>query len=71
MRSQKYSEQHDKDGDHDGRANELRQRELPTHEHDNDNAEFKDEVGGRQFERHGRCEVCTLAKIERASATAA
>jgi len=39
------------------RADELCQRELPAHEHDDDDAELDDEIGGSEFKRHGGGEV--------------
>src|SRR5438093_450467 len=36
--------------------------EPPAHEHDHDDAQLEDEIGGRQLERHGGGEVRALAE---------
>src|SRR6201987_3209118 len=55
-------EEQDHDGDHERAANELPQRELPTHEHREEDTELKNQVCGGELKRHRGGEVCALAE---------
>jgi len=48
--------------DDDRSADELGQGELPAQQQKHDHAKLDDQVGRSDLERHGRGEVCALAK---------
>ena len=55
-------EEKDQQDDHDRRADEFSQGDLPTQQHEHDNAEFEDEIGGGHFEGHRGGEVRAFAE---------
>jgi hypothetical protein len=62
LATEKPTEEKNQQSDHDRRADEFGQRELPAQEHQHDNGEFNDEIGGGHFERHGGGEIGALAE---------
>jgi hypothetical protein len=62
LRPQKHAEKESENRDHDRRGDHLSDHEMPSHEHDQDDTQFKHQVGGRHLECHGGREVRALAK---------
>ena len=61
-RPKEHTEQDGEDHDHDHAADELGERELPSDENDEKDAELDHEVRRREFERHRRGEVGAFAE---------
>ena len=60
--AQEQAEQDGKEHDHQWTADEFRQGELPAEQQRQDDAEFDDQVGGGDLERHRGSEAGPLAK---------
>jgi hypothetical protein len=52
----------DQENDHERCADEFGQRELPAQEHQHDDAQLDDEIGGSHLERHRGREMRALAE---------
>jgi hypothetical protein len=59
---EKHPEEKGQENDHERCADEFGQRELPAQQHQHDDAELDDEIGGSHLERHRSCEIRALAK---------
>jgi hypothetical protein len=59
---EEHPEEKDQQDDHDRGADEFSQGDLPTQQHEHDNAEFEDEIGGGHFEGHRGGEVRAFAE---------
>ena len=62
FRRQEPSKDDDEQRHHDRRAEELRQGQLPSEQHEHDDAELEDEVRRSKLEGHGGGEVRPLAE---------
>jgi hypothetical protein len=60
--AEKHPEEKGQENDHERRADEFGQRELPAKERQRDDAELDDEIGGSHLERHRGREMGALAK---------
>ena len=60
--AEKPPEEKDQENDHERCADDFGQRELPTQEHQHDDAELEDEIGGGYLKGHCGREIRSVAE---------